>query len=731
MRTNFSFRPLALIALLFLAIGGHPGTALGQPFAKSYREAGMGLEAGFVKLLADGDLLLAGNKSPTYGNQDLVFMKVNPANGDTVWARSYASGGLVLGNVVVEEMGNGSLIATCVASTSGSLIDTTKMLVFATDSSGNMLWSKYYMQPVNYFEFLRPMVKKVSPSEFLMFYTSSDTIGAVITKMDTAGDTLFSKAINIDSTYNGNDFQFSDAVNVGDGYLLEGFVRYSEFEDHVLLVKTDTLGNLQWVRSDFHPTTFAVAGYSLFGNDAILTADSNIVIGVTGNGLGLLKTNRTGTPIWLKLYNDTASYTTSPGYARMTATNDGGFLISGITDEPSNNANALSPVGRQLLTKFDSGGNVQWARTYAMDKDFNICTFAAQLANGTYACAGTMSDTIVSTTVNNSKLYVMLLDSTGHSAGATCGTDSAYSYFSATNALTMYDVPRHSYPGFGVAALPVAAARDTPVSANVGLVKAVALIDESSSSCEGTPVVFAAVGSNAGAGASYDFLVNGTSVQLGASNVFITSTLGYPDTVTCTMWGSSTCGTADTVVSNPIVPLVYPSGMPIVVVHASPGDTVAAGTTVTFTVSVTNGGPTPTYSWTKNFVFETSLPAYTTSSVANGDLIECNVTNNTLCSSTPTGMGNMVIFVTPLSVSGVAPGTGINLVPNPASSLVFLTGSISGEVSVAVHDILGRTMPATLQGNRSLDVSTWPSGIYVVEVLSGGQDATFRLQVGQ
>ncbi len=716
------------IVLLLAAVFSFVGSASAQTYSKSYKAAGLGMQAKYVKMLASGKMLVAGSLSATYGNQNLIFMKVDPLTGDTLWARTYASAGSLLSNIVVEEMGNGNLVATAVVSPAGTSVDTTKFLVFATDSLGNALWSKYYVEPVPYAAYTHPAIKMVTPTEFLIWATSSDSIGAVLTKMNLAGDTLFSKAINIDSTFSGNDYQFSDVVNIGDGYLFEGFVRYSEFEEHLLLVKTDTSGNVQWVRSDFHPTTFAVAGYSVFGNDAILTADSNIVIGITGNGLGLLKITRSGSPIWLKMYDDTASYTTFPGYARMTATNDGGFLISGITDEPQYNSNFLTPVGRQLLTKFDSGGNLQWAKTYEMEKNFNICTFAAQLPTGQYVCAGTISDTLVATTVNAARLYVMLLDTAAHSSGFGCGTDSAYSYFSNTNALTIYNVPHKIFKGYGLAAFPITSTPDTLSIADVGLIKDVELLSGTSWACAGTTYVLNAMATNAGTSVNYDFRVNGFSVQSGPSNTLVTTSLGFPDTVTCIMWGIATCGLPDTVVSNKVIPLIYPSATPVVVIHAFPSDTVMAGTTVTFNATVTNGGPTPTYIWKKNFIFETSLPVYTTSSVANGDLIECDVTNNTLCSSAPTGMGNKVIFVKTVAVPVSPSAPAVNLIPNPASSHVFITGG-AGDIQVAVHDVTGRTQIPVMVGPRTLDVSSFASGIYFVDVQMDGGKTVFRLEV--
>jgi hypothetical protein len=84
---------------------------------------------------------------------------------------------------------------------------------------------------------------------------------------------------------------------------------------------------------------------------------------------------------------------------------------------------------------------------------------------------------------------------------------------------------------------------------------------------------------------------------------------------------------------------------PSVAVVASPGTTICAGTSVTFTATATNGGTTPAYQWLKNGVnVGTNSTVFTTSSLVSNDSIKVVLTSNATCLSTTTAASNAVVI---------------------------------------------------------------------------------------
>ncbi|HEY9179064.1 MAG TPA: T9SS type A sorting domain-containing protein, partial [Flavipsychrobacter sp.] len=78
-------------------------------------------------------------------------------------------------------------------------------------------------------------------------------------------------------------------------------------------------------------------------------------------------------------------------------------------------------------------------------------------------------------------------------------------------------------------------------------------------------------------------------------------------------------------------PLVLPSAT----VSVSDDD-ICMGSSVTFTPTPTNGGTNPTYVWKRNGAAVATGSTYTTTALANGDLVWCDMTSNIACPSPKT-----------------------------------------------------------------------------------------------
>jgi|GEM_PF-1554308 len=89
---------------------------------------------------------------------------------------------------------------------------------------------------------------------------------------------------------------------------------------------------------------------------------------------------------------------------------------------------------------------------------------------------------------------------------------------------------------------------------------------------------------------------------------------------------------------------VIPSVLPAVGIGASPAGTVPAGTPVTFTAVLSNGGTAPVLQWKKNGLnVGTNSVTYTDLSLDSGDVITCILVSNAPCADPDTVSSNSIV----------------------------------------------------------------------------------------
>ncbi|HMK16590.1 MAG TPA: PKD-like domain-containing protein, partial [Chitinophagaceae bacterium] len=201
--------------------------------------------------------------------------------------------------------------------------------------------------------------------------------------------------------------------------------------------------------------------------------------------------------------------------------------------------------------------------------------------------------------------------------------------------------------------------------------------------CAGTPVIFTATPTNPGATPSYQWQVNGVPTGTN-SPTFTSSTLANTDKVTVIMTSSATCPSPASVTSNQITMTVNALITPSVTIGAS-ATTICLGNSVTFTATPINGGASPSYQWQVNGVNAgTNSPTFTTSTLANGDVVHVILTSNAPCATPTTAASTGIpITVNPIpTATAPANQTYCNGVPTTA---IALTGTPAG----VVFDITG------------------------------------------
>ncbi|MDH4471717.1 MAG: T9SS type A sorting domain-containing protein [Fluviicola sp.] len=196
--------------------------------------------------------------------------------------------------------------------------------------------------------------------------------------------------------------------------------------------------------------------------------------------------------------------------------------------------------------------------------------------------------------------------------------------------------------------------------------------------CAGTNVTFTATTSNGGGSPAYQWKVNGLDVGSN-STTFSSSTLVNGDVVTCVFTSNATCAVPSQLTSSGITMTVQPVVTPSVLISSSTSNIICAGTSVTFTATPTNGG-TPSYQWQVNGSnVGTNASTYSTSGLANGNVVTCIITSSLACVTSSTATSNgITMTVNPLVTTSVSIASGSGSVICQGTSVTFTATPVNG-----------------------------------------------------
>ncbi len=182
--------------------------------------------------------------------------------------------------------------------------------------------------------------------------------------------------------------------------------------------------------------------------------------------------------------------------------------------------------------------------------------------------------------------------------------------------------------------------------------------------CAGTAVTFTATPVNGGAAPAFQWQKNGVNAGTNAAT-YTDNTLVNGDVVKVKLTSNAACPVPVSATSNNVLMTVNPAVIPAVTISANPGDTICAGTSVSFIATPVNGGAAPAYQWQKNGVnIGSNNAVYSDNALANGDAIKVTLISNAACAS-PVSANSPVInmkvnpVVTPSVTVSTTPATTI------------------------------------------------------------------------
>jgi len=179
--------------------------------------------------------------------------------------------------------------------------------------------------------------------------------------------------------------------------------------------------------------------------------------------------------------------------------------------------------------------------------------------------------------------------------------------------------------------------------------------------CVGNSVTFNATPVNGGSIPAYQWKINGVNAGTNSSALTYVPTDG--DFVTCILTSNAGCVSGSPATSSPVI-MAVSSGMPASVSIITGTNPFCQGTSVNFTATPVNGGPTPLYQWQVNGINMgplTGNPVFTYIP-ANNDVVTCLLTSNASCiSGTNPVLSNQIMMTEAASLPvGVTIAASVN-----------------------------------------------------------------------
>lgn len=271
----------------------------------------------------------------------IFFFDISQAQ--TTFERLYQFGNDHCNGYAVFQYDDNSYI---VAGSMGTNSTLHKILVFKINEWGDTIWSKTFGDTIyNYYQAEAFSCLITNDSSILVCGWNYNDVFLLM--LDQVGSTIWSKQIGKISD---TEMGFSIKPTLEGGFIITGLTHSYNGRNDLYLVNTDHNGDTLWTR------TCGETWLSEAGNDVVQTTDSGfLAVGYshcdsTGfDKVLLIKTDKLGDLQWLKRLGDDNLQNSA---SSVDLTSDNNFIITGNTGDYSSNA--------VLLLKLDQNGDTIW-----------------------------------------------------------------------------------------------------------------------------------------------------------------------------------------------------------------------------------------------------------------------------------------------------------------------------------------------------------------------------------
>ena len=255
--------------------------------------------------------------------------------------------------------------------------------ILKTDLLGNTLWKKYYHWASTNIYVGRKSMIPTNDGNFVICGGKWDTSGtdAYLMKFDNNGDSLWMKTYGGDSSFSFNNVK----QTVDGGFILSGITDSVSYHPDWLIMKTDSLGNTQWIKVIVPGTDYDDArvvetthdgGYIIGGIKYIGNEDYGYIVKIDSSGNQQWKLTIGG--VYGGQIND------------IKQTSDNNFVVCGQVCDYYNPGWMVS-YGQCYIAKISSSGSIQWQKKYG-SSGYNSFLSSIQYVSDGYVFAGNVGD---------------------------------------------------------------------------------------------------------------------------------------------------------------------------------------------------------------------------------------------------------------------------------------------------------------------------------------------------
>jgi hypothetical protein len=263
-----------------------------------------------------------------------------------------------------------------------------RIVLSAIDHQGNLIWWKPYGEDFhNYYAGLLRGCIKTSDGGFAISGSVQDSIGnvGILIKFNSNGDSIWSR-IYEDPLIPGFDgIIFEACMQLPDeGYLITGCVGVIYGDEDILLIRTDSTGNMVWYQT-YGESEFVETGYSIAllpGGEFLIGFITQNVYALNTADPGMLKVDSLGNEIWTQYYGGPFD----DFGCSVTLSQDGSYLM-GSTYAISEPVPGF-PLQKICIFKTDTSGNVLWEGKYSEALITGEACTIDELEDGTIISSG-------------------------------------------------------------------------------------------------------------------------------------------------------------------------------------------------------------------------------------------------------------------------------------------------------------------------------------------------------
>ncbi|HKR04409.1 MAG TPA: T9SS type A sorting domain-containing protein [Bacteroidia bacterium] len=347
-----------------------------------------------VQQTTDGGYIIGGSVTSFGVNGDVYLIKTD-SFGDTLWTRTFGGTNIDYGYTVQQTSDGGYIITGRRSGSAGSYPGT---YLIKTDTIGNLIWTKMYAGIQNSECF--SVQQTIDGGYIITGYTNSYFgVGndVYLIKTDANGDSLWTKSFAGPGTETG----FCVHQTIDGGYIITGNTSsFGAGGSDILLIKTDTLGNLLWAKTFGGAVSDWAYSVEQTTDGGYIIAGSTDNFGAGADDVYLIKTDANGDALWSKTFggiNDDNGWW-------VEQTTDGGYIITGTTG--SFGAGMIDVY----LVKTDPNGNLLWTKSFGGTDD-DVAYSVQQTTDGGYAITGRT----FSFAIGFDHVYFIKTDSLGNS----------------------------------------------------------------------------------------------------------------------------------------------------------------------------------------------------------------------------------------------------------------------------------------------------------------------------